>query len=179
MITEIPINHFYYPRAVIPGHLRDFLRADQWNLIVDAVNCSQNEATCVVCFGEWACCLLFSFPCIFCFHPCFDSAMERSLLQRYRCYYTNALYTVPILIIYSDSCCTRTRKLRDVNAIAFSGLPVLTYSGHDSVLINTDLLDELNCISPIYASAAVVEPGVVNATVVPVTVGDDTGLRKR
>ena len=35
------------------------------------------------CMGEIGCCILFGFPCIFCFHPCIAEAIIRHKYRKY------------------------------------------------------------------------------------------------
>eukprot|EP01038_Epipyxis_sp_PR26KG_P015964 gene15964-21664_t len=65
----------------VPPQLSSIMSPSQWAAIRATYNRAKNDACCYVCAGEWLCCLLFSFPCIFCCHPCFENLLIRDLLR--------------------------------------------------------------------------------------------------
>lgn len=121
----------------VPPELAGTLHLSEWQSIRQALMSGAEEGFCIACGIEWLVCCLFSFPCIFCCHPCFQVAFSQSQIRS---------------------------KISTINRAVFHGRPVVTLM-NDMVIINTALIARPNGMPAgmgqmAYASAHVVQqPG--------------------
>ena len=92
-----------FTSAMIPAEIESAIDSSLWIQVVERYQRARDDAFRWACLSECCCCVLFSFPCIFCCHPVIEPIfLDNKLRDRMNQLNQTYFYSRPVFTIISD-----------------------------------------------------------------------------
>lgn len=140
----IVTEQLIFTSAIMPAEVENVIDGNLWIQVVEGYHKARNDAFTWACASECCCCVLFSFPCIFCCHPVIEPLFLETQLRD---------------------------RMSKLNSIYYFNRPVFSVNDDRSLVINTDYMYQgtnISYVPPNMPYITVTEVSTMNKDAIPI-----------
>ena len=139
----IVTEQLIFTSAMMPVEVENIIDSNLWIQVVEGYHKARDDAFRWTCLSECCCCVLFSFPCIFCCHPVIEPLVLDTKLRD---------------------------RMSKLNSIYYFNRPVFSVNDDRSLVINTDYMyqgSNISYVPPNMPFITVTEVSRMNKDAIP------------